>query len=271
MTWHATSEQLTRYADGAVDAASAASVEAHLLTCAVCRAAVAPAVDPTRLAGIWHRIEDRIDDPRAGVVERTMRVVGVPPHVARLLAATPSLRLSWFGALVAVLAFALSAAHSADEGVRMFLVMAPLLPLAGVAVAYGPAVDPTYEIALAASFSAGRLLLLRSAAVLTCTIAIAGVGAALLPSVGWVAATWLLPALAMAALGLLLATRMDPVLAGSSLAACWLLASVAGFRATGELVVEVTPGAQLCWLVVAVGAAIALYRNRARLEEGRVR
>ena len=46
-----------------------------------------------------------------------------------------------------------------------FLALAPLLPLAGVAAAFGAALDPTYEIGLAAPLSAVRLLLLRTVAV----------------------------------------------------------------------------------------------------------
>lgn len=30
----------------------------------------------------------------------------------------------------------------------LFLALAPLLPLAGVALSYGPAIDPTYEMAV---------------------------------------------------------------------------------------------------------------------------
>ncbi len=38
-----------------------------------------------------------------GRIERALARVGVPDHVARLLGATPSLRLSWLGAAMAAI------------------------------------------------------------------------------------------------------------------------------------------------------------------------
>jgi hypothetical protein len=43
---------------------------------------------------------------------------------------------------------------------------APLVPLVGVAVAYGPEADPAHELTATAPYSGLRLVLLRTAAVL---------------------------------------------------------------------------------------------------------
>ena len=64
-----------------------------------CQAAVAPMVEPARLDAAWAEIVDRLDAPQLGPVERLLRRAGLPEHLARLLAATPSLTVSW---LVAV-------------------------------------------------------------------------------------------------------------------------------------------------------------------------
>ena len=58
------------------------------------------------------------------------------------------------------------AAQVDERFLRMFLVVAPLGPLAGVAVAFAGGLDPTREIGLAAPYSGLRLLLIRTAAVL---------------------------------------------------------------------------------------------------------
>ena len=55
------------------------------------------------------------------------------------------------------------AAYVGTHGVAVFLALAPLLPMVGVALAYGPTADPAYEIAAATPYSGVRLLALRTA------------------------------------------------------------------------------------------------------------
>ncbi len=62
--------------------------------------------------------------------------------------------------------------RQADLALFLFLMVAAMLPVAGVAVAFGPGIDPTHEIALAAPMRADRLLLMRAAAVLAASIVI---------------------------------------------------------------------------------------------------
>ena len=111
MSWHAEPELLESYARGTVDEASAFSLEAHLVACAACRRHTASLVERERLERVWEEIQELVDAPRRGPVERVLVRLGVPDHVARLLAATPSLSLSWFLAVSLGLAFAVLAAH----------------------------------------------------------------------------------------------------------------------------------------------------------------
>lgn len=100
----------------------------------------------------------------------------VPAHVARLLAATPSLRLSWLGGVAAALAFTVLSAHNANDphAGAMFLLLAPILPVTGVAVSYGPLFDPAADVALAAPTDGFRVLLLRAFAVVSATTVLTG-------------------------------------------------------------------------------------------------
>ena len=82
---------------------------------------------------------------------------------ARLLAATPSLSASWLGSVAAAAFLAALAADSSPRALFAFLTVAPMLPVAGVAAAYGRDADPAHEIAVASPYSMLRLLLLRSA------------------------------------------------------------------------------------------------------------
>src|SRR5438093_4209165 len=114
------------------------------------------------------------DEGPRGPVEAVLVRVGVPDHVARLLAATPSLRISWFGATAVALGFSILAAYGRKDPL-MFLVVAPLLPLGGVAAAFGPGMDPTYEVGLACPVRTSRLLLIRATAVLAATLVLSGI------------------------------------------------------------------------------------------------
>ena len=253
--WHVDHALLTRYADGSISDAAAYSVEAHLTSCERCRRAVAETVEPARSELLWDDIVDRIDQPAAGPVERLLRRAGLPEHLARLLAATPSLRGAWFGAVALTLLLAVVAAHVAPGDGAAFLLLAPLLPLAGVALAYGRAFDPAAEIALAAPISGLRLVVVRTIAVVGSTVAMALLASALLPRPGWAAVTWLLPALAMSAATVALGTRIDVLRAATGVAVAWLATTAASvwlsmgsgsdlhdaarhvfaFRATGQL------------------------------------
>jgi ABC-2 type transport system ATP-binding protein len=88
-------------------------------------------------------------------------------------------------AVAAALTFGVAAAHQSSRGLAFFLIVAPMLPLAGVAVAFGPGVDPTYEIGLASPMRSLRLLLVRAAAVLATTAPLAAAAGLLLPVVDW--------------------------------------------------------------------------------------
>ena len=101
--WHADLEAMSRYAGGELDEAGMYSLEAHFLACGRCRALLSPLVNPGAIERVWSEIEEAVDAPRPGVVERALLRFGVPDHLSRLLAATPSLRLSWFAAVAVAL------------------------------------------------------------------------------------------------------------------------------------------------------------------------
>jgi len=261
MSWHVQSDLLERYAGGDTDAAQAYSVEAHLPSCRQCSAQVAALVDGARLERVWEEVEERLDAPRRGPVEAGLVRIGVPEHIARLLGATPALRLSWLLACAVVLALAVWAASRREEGILWFLALAPLLPLAGVAAAYGPEVDPTYEIGLAAPIRSFGLLLIRALAVLAATTAIAAVAAVALPGLHWTAAAWLAPSLGLTLASLALATRLAAPVACGSLALLWLLAVGIGWRATEEPLAVFGAAGQLTCVLVAAVAALVIAHN----------
>ncbi len=134
-TWHADSDLLAAYVAGGLSRARTASVEAHLLTCASCRSAVAPLVAVERLDRNLAAVTERVDQPRPHLVERLLLKVGVPDRMCRVLAVTPSAWVAWVVAVLAALALAgiADANGSSERADFVFLVAAPLLPL----IAYG--------------------------------------------------------------------------------------------------------------------------------------
>ena len=222
MTWHVEPGLLDSYSRGALPDAPAFSIESHLMTCAACRDELAMRVDTGPLAQIWSRVEETIRAPRPGLVERGLLLLGIKEHTARLLSSTPSLSLSWFLAVLLALSFAVGAAHASASGFVLFLLAAPLLPLAGVAAAYGPGVDPTYEIGLASPMRGFGLLLTRAAAVLVVTVILGTIAALALPGLDWIAIAWLLPSVALVTSCLALATVLAPLPAAASVAFVWM-------------------------------------------------
>ncbi|MEJ3744921.1 zf-HC2 domain-containing protein [Actinomycetes bacterium KLBMP 9797] len=257
--WHLPDEDLRRYAAAGLAPPALWSTEAHLAACPRCRDRLAALAGSELLRVGWERLDAELDAPVPGPIERLLTRLGVADHTARLLAATPVLRLSWLGAVAATLALTALLAHLAHPVV--FLAVAPLLPVAGVALAFGPKVDPTYEIALVAPVHTVKLLLLRCVAVLSATTALSAAASLALPDVGLAALGWFLPALALTLLSLALTPRLGPVLAAASVGLGWLVLVGATRRPDGGALVFVPIG-QLALAFAGAVAALALARLR---------
>jgi hypothetical protein len=268
--WHLDPEAIRQYAQGAAPPGLAASAEAHLMKCAACRGAISSHLDARRAETIWHEVADRVDAPRRSLTERILVRLGVDEATARLVAATPTLRGPWLLAVAGVLALAAWAAQVDERFLLVFLVVAPLGPLAGVAVAFAGGLDPTREIGLAAPYSGLRLLLIRTAAVLAVTVPIVAAAGLALPGSNWPAAMWLLPTAGLTCAALALTARMTPVVAVSVVATAWVLVT-APIAVAGHLDAAFGAGAQVGWLAGAISGAswLAVTRNTITIRLGR--
>ncbi|WP_433258098.1 zf-HC2 domain-containing protein [Streptosporangium sp. CA-135522] len=269
MTWHIPGDLLARYLTSGLDPVRAISVDAHLAKCARCRAAVPS--DQAWLAESRAAIADIVDRPKLTLLERVLMRMGMPDHLSRLLAATPTLSRSWLMAVVSVLSFAVVATRlwsDHAEGLVLFLVIAPVLPLGGIAIAYGRHVDPAYELLTATPMAGPRLLLIRACAVLVTAIALTGAATPLIPGM---TVTWLLPALSLAAGCLVLSVRMPMPVAAAVLAGAWLGAVFTIGGLNGDVFTVFRPPAQALYGFATPILALIMFARLHRLDPGEPR
>ncbi|MFC5746026.1 zf-HC2 domain-containing protein [Actinomadura rugatobispora] len=265
--WHVPEEDLRAYAAGTLEPPRLWSADRHLMACGDCRAQLGAAFDPAALDTGWARLQDEMDVPRPGPVESLLLKVGVPDHTARLLAATPVLRRSWLLAMVTVLVLSALVGRTATP--LLLLATAPLLPLAGVALSFGPGLDPTHEMAVVAPLHTFRLLMVRTVAVLATTIPVSLAASLAVPSFAVVTAGWLLPALALTTFGLALMPWLGPIVAPGVVGGGWAAALVADRLLVGGALFPFTPAGRVVAAVAVVAAASLLLAVRDRFDHGR--
>ena len=237
-------------------------LEAELVRVVAERAAAAPGTigaqgtaARSRTAVVWAR--------SPGPVERIAGRLLRSPGLARALVTTPSLLLPWLIASAAVLAA--GAAATIGTGKPMVAVLAPAVAAAGIAYAYGPGIDPAWELSRSLAVSDRMVLLVRALAVFGID---AGLGlAASAASARAVGITfgWLVPMTALCCLTLAVATvaRSANTGVGAGLAG-WALVILGGQASNGRFTAAIgDPALVLPYLAfAAVCVVIALYATR---------
>jgi len=262
-TWHADETLLDAYVNGALGALEGASVEQHLLVCADCRGRIGRVVDATDVAHGWDRLQTAMERPPQPAAIRLARRFGLQEPTAVLLTASAALRTAWLSASLVALGFAVIASKFSEDGsIWPFLLIAPLIPVLGVAVSYGPTSDPLEGLIVTSPYGRPRLILARSIGVVATSMPLAFALGFLLPGPSWVAAAWLGPALAMIPMLLALAAFVGPRVAASVLAMGWsgmVLPSVRRLPMTWP----VDSDRQLLYLTLALLAgAVLIVRSR---------
>ena len=227
-------------------------------------------VSAARLDANFAAIEAELDAPAPSPLARLLRRLGVGEGTVPLVTATPALRRSFVVAVLLAVLFAVSAANSSTSAdgvdrIVVFLTMAPLVPLAGVALAFGPRVDPTHEVALAAPIDTFRLFLIRATTVVAASSLVLLLASALVPAGGPHRVAWLLPSLATTATTMALSTRFDPRIAAGAVAAAWLLIVTVSVSAAAAAA-TFGPTMQVVSLFTTAIGAVAFARRRRRLD-----
>jgi hypothetical protein len=220
------------------------------------------------LGRVWISVAAQVWRRQPGALERTAARLLRSPGLARALLTTPSLLVPWLIASIVVLAA--GAAATLDSGQPLVALLAPAMAAAAIAFAYGPGVDPAWELACSMAVSDRMVLLARALAVFAVNAAL-GLAASAVSAVtasGAAAAVtfgWLIPMTAVCAFALAVATVTRSASAGAAAGvAAWLITVLSGRVASGHFAAAVTDTVLfLPYLAIGAGCAvIVLYATR---------
>jgi len=162
------------------------------------------------------------------------------------------------------------AGYPDPEVLAPFLLVAPLLVLAGVAAAFLPIFDPAHRLAVAAPFSGFTLLLVRTVSALSAALVLVVGAAFVLPGPGWLPVALLLPSLALCAFTLAAATVMEPRAAAVTAGASWALSALL-LAVTHVPLLVVQRNAQFACAAALCASAVVLLARHDRFELGWMR
>jgi hypothetical protein len=228
-------------------------------------------IDQARIDRNWRAVTIELDAPRPGRIERFLRAVGLPARITRLMVATPALRRSWylatgFAVLIGLIG---NDATRPRENLLALLIVAPLVPVLGVSMAYGVASDPAHEMAVATPMRGLRLILTRAAVVLGFSTFWLALAAVLSPGNQPMAFAWLLPAFGLTSATVAAMTFVRPRLAAATVGGVWLVGVLLVRAAADDPLAAFTAGGQLLFAVVAAAGLVVatLRRNSFELLE----
>ncbi len=206
-------------------------------------------------AELWRR--------RPGRLERAIGSLLRSPGLARALLTTPSLLMPWLIASVVVLGA--GAVATLGTGEPLVALLAPAVAAAGIAYAYGPGIDPAWELSHSMAVSHRMVLLVRALAVFAVDAALGIAASAASGAAAAVTFGWLVPMTAVSALTLAAATlaRSANVGVAAGLAG-WIITVLSGQAADGRFTAAFTGSALvLPYLAFAACCAgLAVYATR---------
>ena len=234
----------------------------HVASCDDCqaRAGLSRVALDVDLEKVWTGVAAEVWATPRSWPERMMERLLGSPSLARALVTTPSLFLSWVLASIAVLAAGVFVApFSGDPWAAL---LAPALAGAGIAYAYGPGVDPAFDLSRTMATSDRMVLLVRTLCVFGLNAALGLVASLFTAATIGLTLGWLVPMTTVSALALAAATLTRSANVGVLVALLsWGLVVTSAFARTRDPAVAVESAALMpFYLVATVGlVAITLY------------
>jgi hypothetical protein len=221
------------------------------------------APDDVDLGRVWVGVAAQVWRREPGWPERAAGRLLRSPGLARALLSAPSLLLPWLIASVVVLGAGAAVTLGTDQPVVALI--APVVAAAGIAYAYGPGLDPAWELSQSMAVSDRMVLLVRVLAVFAVNAAFGLAASVASGMAAGITFGWLVPMTAVSALALAAATLARSANVGVAAGvAGWTITVLAAQAATGRYVAAVSDSALLVpYLAFAAGCvAIVLYASR---------
>jgi hypothetical protein len=222
-----------------------------------------PAPGDVDLDQVWLGVAAQVWRRRPGPVERAAARLLRSPGLARALVTTPSLLLGWLIATMVVLLAGIGIALG--TGAPAVALLAPAVAAAGIAYAYGPGIDPAWELSRSLAVSDRMVLLVRALAVFGLNAVLGLAASAASGAAAEVTFGWLVPMTAVCALALATATVTgSPNVGVAAGSAGWLIAILAGQAAEGRYTAAITDSFfVLPYVALAAGCgAVVLFATR---------
>jgi hypothetical protein len=239
----------------------------------------APGASGVDLGRVWASVAAEVWRRHPGLAERLAARLLRSPGLARALLTTPSLLLPWLISTAVI--FGVGGLVDLVGGEPSVWLLAPGLAAVGIAYAYGPGIDPAWELASSMAVSDRMVLLVRAVAVFAVN---AGLGLVASGITYWATAhgmhgagghdtaaaaaavtfAWLIPMTAVCALTLAVAVVTRSASAGALTGVLAWAGTVLGGRASGgAFTAAVTDSATyLPYLAVAACAtAVVVYAS----------
>ena len=212
---------------------------------------------------VWLGVAGEVWRRRPGLVERLAGRALRSPGLARALVATPSLLLGWVIASAVVLAAGMFA--TLGTGTPFVALFAPAVAAAGIAYAYGPGIDPAWELSQSMAVSDRMVLLVRVLVVFALNATLGLAASAASGTAAAVTFGWLVPMTAVSALALATATITRSANAGVAAGlAAWAITVLSAYSASGQVTTAVASSVLVLpyLAVAAAGGAIAWFATR---------
>jgi hypothetical protein len=198
-----------------------------------------PAPGDVDLDRVWLSVAAQVWRRQPGPAERMAGRLLRSPGLARALMTTPSLLLGWLIATVVILLAGVG--FTWGTGTPWVAVLAPGVAAAGIAYAYGPGIDPAWELSQSMAVGDRMVLLVRALAVFGLNAALGLAASAASGAAAAVTFGWLVPMTAVCALALAVATvTRSPNVGVAAGAAGWVIAILAGQSAEGRFTAAIT-------------------------------
>lgn len=264
---HASEVIIDAYArgDSAIAADEVWALEAHLEACGTCRERLAHAVTTGAPAveslvdAVWADLEPQLAATEPAPA-RSHRAAGVSAWMTPVM--VPWLAMAVSVTLIAVL-LDVAGLRPGGGDEPLVLLLAPLLPVCGVAASWSRGLDPAYELAASSPRAGLYLVLWRTTAVLAVVLPPLLVAES---ATGVTAGRSLLPCLAFTSAALALGTVVGVTRACLVLVAVWgaVVVAPALTFAQGETAFALQPEGLPVWGVIfALGVAVVVVRRGA--------